>query len=273
METQKKSLASKLAAIMGDIDHVEKRGTNKEQGYKFVRSADVANICRKKLADEHIAVIANEVERIDGDFQTLKGTIMHTVKLRIEYTLIDGDSGERVVFHGWGDAFDTSDKAVNKCKTAALKYALRNLFLIPDESDPEADDAVDAPANQRSADPAPAQPPQKSTVTESGNQISFKLAEWNEMDGQYGPILVLKWWGKQGLEEKRLFKNTKNAAYFEHLKDLTGNTLTFSTEKKGNYTNLKDLVAVDGVPYIKPNGTPPIAPKDPTHITNEDIPF
>jgi hypothetical protein len=129
-----------------------------------------------------------------------------------------------------------------------------------------------ATAPAKTAD-KPAQSAQKSTVTESGNQISFKLAEWNEMDGQYGPILVLKWWGKQGLEEKRLFKNTKNASYFEHLKDLVGNTLTFSTEKKGNYTNLKDLVAVDGVPYIKPNGTPPLAPKDPTHITNEDIAF
>jgi hypothetical protein len=152
-EKKKDNLVTKLAAIMDSIDSVAKRGKNKEQGYSFVRAADVANICRKKLAAANIIVIANEVERKDGEYQTLKGTMMFTVHLRIEYTLIDGDSGERITFHGWGDAADASDKSVNKCKTASLKYALRTLFLIPDDSDPEADGTVDHPANQRTADP------------------------------------------------------------------------------------------------------------------------
>lgn len=148
-----RNLATKLAGIMANIDSVEKRGKNKEQGYWFVRAADIANLCRMKLAAENIIVVADEVDRVDGSFETLKGTIMHTVQLKVEYTIIDGDSGERLVLHGWGDAFDTSDKAVNKCKTAALKYALRTMFLIPDDSDPEADESVGQASNQRTAEP------------------------------------------------------------------------------------------------------------------------
>jgi hypothetical protein len=150
METKtNKTLATKIAKIMGEIDHVEKRGKNKEQGYAFVQTADVANMCRKRMAEVGIAIIANEVERIDGEFTTARGTVMHTCRLKTEYTLIDGESGEKLSFCGWGDAFDTSDKAVNKCKTASLKYALRNTFLIPDQSDPEADSTVDQKENQK----------------------------------------------------------------------------------------------------------------------------
>ena len=38
---------------------------------------------------------------------------------------------------------DNNDKAAYKAQTGALKYALKNAFLIPDEADPEADESVD----------------------------------------------------------------------------------------------------------------------------------
>jgi hypothetical protein len=74
---------------------------------------------------------------------------------------------------------------------------------------------------------------------------------------------------------ERFFKNKNNAAYFEKIKDCVGKKLVFTTEKKGNYTNLKELISVDGKPVPKTNGTMPPAVQfsDGTQITDNDIPF
>jgi hypothetical protein len=47
------------------------------------------------------------------------------------------------VLHSYGTGTDKGDKAVYKAMTGALKYGLRHAFLIPDESDPEADTSTD----------------------------------------------------------------------------------------------------------------------------------
>src|SRR5207244_7798356 len=55
----------------------------------------------------------------------------------------DAPSTLPVVLHAYGTGTDKGEKSVFKAMTGALKYGLRNAFLIPDESDPEADSSVD----------------------------------------------------------------------------------------------------------------------------------
>ena len=70
---------------------------------------------------------------------------MQAVDVKMEFSFFDGDCPETVpiVLHSYGTGTDKGDKAVYKAQTGALKYGLRHAFLIPDESDPEADSSVD----------------------------------------------------------------------------------------------------------------------------------
>jgi hypothetical protein len=144
------TLIAKLAEVMGEIDHVEKKGTNSAQNYKYVKAADLANIVRQKLAARKVIMLSDVVDVRTYELTTAKGTVMAGIDLKVKYTFYDGDSEAQVSFHGYGSGLDTGDKAAYKAHTGALKYALRNAFLVPDEKgDPEADKKVDEEVNAK----------------------------------------------------------------------------------------------------------------------------
>lgn len=149
--TKSKSLIAKLAEVMGEIDHVEKKGTNSAQNYKYVKAADLANIVRKKLASHQVLMLSDVTNARNYEITTAKGTVMQGVDLTVKYTFYDGESEHTVSFHGYGSGLDTGDKAAYKAHTGALKYAIRNAFLVPDEKgDPEEDSSVDLLTEGRS---------------------------------------------------------------------------------------------------------------------------
>lgn len=144
-----KSLAAKLAEIMGEIEFVEKRGRNTAQGYSFVRAADVANAVRKKMAEKNIIMLRQIVDKRCYETMTSNGKVQQAIDLHVRYTFRDGATGETLTQDGYGSGVDSGDKASYKAQTGALKYALRDAFLIPDESDPEAFEDSDPPPQQR----------------------------------------------------------------------------------------------------------------------------
>ena len=78
-----------------------------------------------------------------------KGNTVHvTLMLSLEYMAPDGSSSITTTF---GEALDTSDKAVNKAMSAAVKYAHFTTFSIPTEEkkDSEYDD-IPVPASEGS---------------------------------------------------------------------------------------------------------------------------
>jgi hypothetical protein len=75
------------------------------------------------------------------------------VRVKCSIIFHDLESFETSTASGLGTSADTGDKAGYKAQTGALKYALKNAFLIPDEADPEADETVDE--NERPHRPAP----------------------------------------------------------------------------------------------------------------------
>ena len=134
-----KTLIKKLAAIVAEIDHVEKKGRNEFHKYDYVKAADLANAVRVKLSKQGVFLLSDvidmRVERV-GDF-------MFTT-IDVLYTFHDGETGEKLCFKMPGVGADKSDKGLYKAITGSLKYALRNAFLVPDEkSDPEGDESVD----------------------------------------------------------------------------------------------------------------------------------
>lgn len=134
-----KNLFQKLAEVVTAIKHVEKRGTNTFQKYSYVKAADIANAVRGELSERNIYMISDVVEARNYTIPAKEG-VMQAVDVRVAFTFVDGDSqNSRVSFSAWGTGTDKGDKAVYKAMTGALKYGLRNAFLIPDELDPEGD--------------------------------------------------------------------------------------------------------------------------------------
>jgi hypothetical protein len=141
---------------MADLQSVEKGGTNKEQGgYKYMEAADLLKALRPLLALHGLVLMANPAPGDGGDAETSVGLAiedseymssgqqpktMHYVRLRMDYLLINVDNPEdRVPLIGISDASDVADKAIHKCRTSALKYMLRDNFMVDAQDDADAD--------------------------------------------------------------------------------------------------------------------------------------
>lgn len=148
-----RNLVRKLAEVMGEIDFVAKLGRNEFQKYNYMRAADLAHAVRDKLSKRSIIMLSDVVEIRCYEIPAREG-VMQAIDLKVKYTFYDGDSKETLSFHGYGTGTDRGDKAAYKAHTGALKYAIRNSFLVPDESDPE-EEKTDKGIRGRAVDQGP----------------------------------------------------------------------------------------------------------------------
>ena len=143
----RKLLLTKLLAVAAAVPFVEKRGENEKQDYTYVRATDIVALFRDKLFERGVLLTSDVVDlrtwEAQGRNQTLNG-----VHLLIRFTFEDAETGYSLSMMGAGSGLDTGDKAIYKAQTGALKYILRNTFLVPDvDTDPEADETVDEEMN------------------------------------------------------------------------------------------------------------------------------
>lgn len=140
------SLREKLHAVYASVDFIPKNGWNKFQNYAFIQSADVTHAIRKALTDQKVYA------EINFDFAGGPYTIARDKSPNAPFSAVnvccsivfhDLEGDETITSSGLGTGADTGDKAAYKAMTGALKYALKNAFLIPDEADPEADGKTD----------------------------------------------------------------------------------------------------------------------------------
>ncbi|HYE89524.1 MAG TPA: ERF family protein [Terriglobales bacterium] len=125
-----KSLVTKLAEVMAEVERVAKRGRNDFHKYDYVTEADIAAAVREHMAARHLMMIPSVESlawRADGKIATLG----------VKFTIYDGDTGEMLPFLVYGEGQDSGDKATYKAMTGANKYALLKLFQIPTGDDPE----------------------------------------------------------------------------------------------------------------------------------------
>jgi len=159
MEEPMKSIHSKLSAILKAVGYIEKTGTNASQGYKYVQAAAVADKIRNEFAERGLTMIPENIEVTESGL-TPSGK-QALITLRITWKISDSESGESVTFQSVGSGSDSTDKAVYKAMTGALKYALLLGFLIPTGDDPENEKATDpvvTAAKKIFAEDAPAAP-------------------------------------------------------------------------------------------------------------------
>lgn len=135
-ESPVSQLALRLLHIMAAIDAVAKSKRNEAQGYNYVPAAAVAHAVREECVKQGVLLIPSVRRTGRWEFQGRNGVIgVATVDMTI--TAFDVATGATISWDTLGDGMDTGDKGIYKAMTGALKYGLRNAFLIPDEDDPE----------------------------------------------------------------------------------------------------------------------------------------
>lgn len=173
---QKQNLLQKLASAVAEIHNVEKSGRNEFHKYNYVKAADVAWAVRKALSSRNIFLVSDCVEIRNYEIPAKEG-VMQAVEVKMQFSFFDGDAPDTapIVLHTYGTGTDKGDKAIYKAMTGALKYGLRNAFMIPDESDPEADSSVDKATAKANA---------KAVGEQKLEELKAKMPDGRIFDGQ-----------------------------------------------------------------------------------------
>jgi hypothetical protein len=141
MADKEPNLRQRMMAAMNDITRVAKGGHNDKQGYDYTKADDIISEVRTALLAHGIVFLSSEVDQQRlPDRESRNGGAILGVVVKMQFTLMDTTSDEKLVGDHSGEGMDSGDKATNKAKTAALKYFLQQTFLIPTGDDPEKDD-------------------------------------------------------------------------------------------------------------------------------------
>lgn len=136
------SLAAKLARVTSKIETVSKTGTNTHFNYKFAPVSEIYKAARGLLADEGVSIMPTILSRETEEMaKSNVRTVLHMV-MRIS------DGRETLELPWIAEGVDTQDKGVNKALTAAMKYFLIALLLIPTNEDSNATEMTSAPTGQ-----------------------------------------------------------------------------------------------------------------------------
>lgn len=161
-------LALKLVTIMGEMEKLQKKGRNSQQGYTFISHEQIVNELKPLLVKHKVmiipSVLAHELQQYGN---TKAGAPVTQSKVTVQYTIIDAENPSDTIVSTWaGEGTDSSDKATNKSVTASGKYYLMKLFNIAEEDPDEKGDATDHVANNYNA-AAPQQSATNSDVVDN----------------------------------------------------------------------------------------------------------
>jgi len=143
-----------LSLIMNAVDPILKARRNEQQGYNFRGIDDIYNSLHGLFKDNHVIITSNVLEsRREERTSTRGGVLIYTIlKCEFSFYAEDGSSVKSITE---GEAMDSGDKSTNKAMSAALKYALMQMFLIPTSGNNDSEN--------ESPEPAPRQQPKQSS--------------------------------------------------------------------------------------------------------------
>ena len=132
--TENTNIYKKISQVMAQVNRVPKNGYNSFHKYNYATESDLTESIRPILIECGLAFFTTVLEQNrEGEF----------TKVKMEFTLVDIDTGEMLKSTYWGEGQDKGDKGLYKAYTGATKYFLMKTFLIPTGDDPEADTTVD----------------------------------------------------------------------------------------------------------------------------------
>jgi hypothetical protein len=174
---------SLIPKVMADIGAVAKNRENQQQKYNFRGIEDLYNAVHPALHAHGVFCVPVIVRHNFTTFEKSgfegKTTLWRhvTIKVRHQFFAPDGSHVDVVTM---GEGLDNSDKATNKAMSAAMKYALIELFSVPTADIDDADRTtpeVSKPA--RTTKPIPVSSP----VTKTAPAVQGKPVKAVEAQG------------------------------------------------------------------------------------------
>ncbi len=127
-----------IPLVMADVGAIEKASKNTQQNYKFRGIDDVMGAFQPVLAKHKVFFVPEVISATQTDREAKSGSNLIYTTLTVAYTFFapDGSFVRAVVV---GEAMDSADKSSNKAMSAALKYALLQVFCVPVDAADDAD--------------------------------------------------------------------------------------------------------------------------------------
>lgn len=138
---------------LSEIDCVHKDGKNEHFKFAYASVDNVYDTVRRVLWANGFAFKSSDLDLRE---------IPKGVRLLVEVTIMRG--AESLSFQTWGEGHDTSDKAVAKARSNAVKYGLRGSMLLPIGEYDDDPDAAGAPP-----EPKQKQPPTKTATKQAAS--------------------------------------------------------------------------------------------------------
>ncbi|MFF2014033.1 ERF family protein [Streptomyces sp. NPDC058195] len=137
-----------ISAVMRDVMPVAKDKENQQQRYKFRGVDDAMSAMAGPMRAHGLFILPSIAERR----AERRGEKMTHVNITMRYHVY-GPAGDCLTAEVPGEASDFADKATNKAQSAALKYLLFTLFMIPVDGrsidDGDREHPVEPPAEHR----------------------------------------------------------------------------------------------------------------------------
>jgi hypothetical protein len=126
--------------VMKAVGYVKQTGTMQVQGhrYSYTSESDLIEALRPAMNEAGVICMPRSIVEMRQETYTTKGgSVMNRVTLLIQYAFVHAASGTELLCQTVGEGSDAGDKATAKAMTGALKYALRQTFLIETGDDPD----------------------------------------------------------------------------------------------------------------------------------------
>lgn len=128
---------------MKTVGSIPKNGHNKHHDYWFHRHDDIVEALRGALVDCGLAITQSVVtcEWVPTGSKNRSGAEVKSIRVVVEYTLIDADTGYAETFKSAGESMEAEDKGPQKALVFAEKYWLKGMFKISEGplDDPDGD--------------------------------------------------------------------------------------------------------------------------------------
>lgn len=129
---------SKMAAVMAEVQAVEKKDRNDHQKFHFRGIDAVVNAVGPALRKHGVVVVPHHVDATYRDVKTSTGKPATACQVSATYMFYASD-GSFMSANVAGEAWDAGDKATPKAMSVAFRTALLQALTLPtDEPDPDA---------------------------------------------------------------------------------------------------------------------------------------
>ena len=155
------SIASKLCEAMKQVGYIKKdKKLLTGAQYNYLSEEKITAEVHTVFADLGLVMMPVGFEILENRQDTTKnGGIVHNTRTVATFRIIDAESGESIDVQTLGEGSDSGDKCLNKCMTAAYKYAIRQTLMISTGDDPDHTASVESTASTaKPAAPKPAEP-------------------------------------------------------------------------------------------------------------------